>query len=87
VRYLSAALAAPVDKDQVAGELAPMRALFGRSLVARCALPAGHVLTPNDLVAKKPADGIGPSQLDSLIGRRLRCALAPDEPLHRSHLD
>lgn len=87
VRYLSAALAAPVDKDQVAGELAPMRALFGRSLVARCALPAGHVLTADDLIAKKPADGIGPSQLDSLIGRRLRRALAPDEPLRPSHLD
>jgi N-acetylneuraminate synthase len=39
VRYLNAALAAPVDKDQVAAELAPMRALFGRSLVAR---PSGR---------------------------------------------
>ncbi|MGH3935722.1 MAG: N-acetylneuraminate synthase family protein, partial [Pseudonocardiaceae bacterium] len=34
VRYVEAALAAPVDKDEVAAELAPMRVLFGRSLVA-----------------------------------------------------
>ena len=87
VRYLDAALAAPVDKDQVARELAPMRALFGRSLVARCALPAGHVLAADDLIAKKPAGGIAPTQLASLIGRPLRRPLDRDEPLHESHLD
>lgn len=87
VRYLSAVLAAPVDKDQVASELAPMRALFGRSLLARHALPAGHVLTADDLIAKKPAGGIPPTQLDSLIGRRLNRPLNPDEPLLESDLD
>jgi N,N'-diacetyllegionaminate synthase len=87
VRYLNAALAAPVDKDQVAAELAPMRALFGRSLVARCALPAGHVLAPSDLIAKKPAGGIPPTQLESVIGHSLRRPLHPDEPLRESYLD
>ncbi|MGH3768486.1 MAG: N-acetylneuraminate synthase family protein [Pseudonocardiaceae bacterium] len=81
IRYLSAALAAPVDKDEIAAELAPMRALFGRSLVARGALPAGHVLTAGDLIAKKPAGGIPPNRLGSLIGRRLRRPVQPDEPL------
>jgi N,N'-diacetyllegionaminate synthase len=81
VRYLSAALAAPVDKDEIAAKLAPMRALFGRSLVARGALPAGHVLTASDLIAKKPAGGIPPTRLDSLIGRRLNRPIQPDEPL------
>lgn len=60
VRYVEAALAAPVDKDEVAIELAPMRALFGRSLVARRALPAGHVLAATDLTAKKPGGAIPP---------------------------
>ncbi|MGH3695701.1 MAG: N-acetylneuraminate synthase family protein [Pseudonocardiaceae bacterium] len=81
VRYLSAALAAPVDKDEIAAELAPMRALFGRSLVARDALPAGHVLSASDLIAKKPSGGIPPTRLGSLIGRRLNRALTADEPL------
>jgi len=53
VRAIEAALASPVDKDTVAAELAPMRTLFSRSLVARHALPAGHVLEAGDLVAKK----------------------------------
>ncbi|MGH3673695.1 MAG: N-acetylneuraminate synthase family protein [Pseudonocardiaceae bacterium] len=87
VRFISAALAAPVDKDEVALELAPMRALFGRSLVARRALPAGHVLAASDLTAKKPAGGIPPGQLESLTGRRLRRALDPDEPLHEADLE
>jgi len=81
VRAIEAALAAPVDKDAAAVELAPMRALFGRSLVARHALPAGHVLTASDLVAKKPGDGIPPTRLETLVGKRLRRALDPDERL------
>lgn len=81
VRYLDAAVAAPVDKNAAAAELAPQRALFGRSLVARHALCAGHVLKDGDLAAKKPGGGIPPTQLDALIGARLRRALRADEPL------
>ncbi|MGH9267885.1 MAG: N-acetylneuraminate synthase family protein, partial [Acidimicrobiales bacterium] len=40
VRVIEAAMASPVDKDALAEELAPMRALFGRSLVAARPLPA-----------------------------------------------
>jgi len=81
VRYIGAALAAPVDKDAVATAMAPVRTLFGRSLVAQRALPAGHVLAKSDLAAKKPGGGIPPSGLDALVGRRLRRALSSDEPL------
>ena len=81
VRYLGAALAAPVDKDEVATEMEPMRALFGRSLVARRALPAGHVLAASDLDAKKPGGGISPARLEALVGRQLRRPLRSDEPL------
>jgi N,N'-diacetyllegionaminate synthase len=87
VRYIGAALVAPVDKDEVATELAPMRALFGRSLVAHDALAAGHVLAASDLTAKKPADGIPPTRLESLVGRRLRRALRADEALRDSDLE
>lgn len=81
VRCIEAALSSPVDKDAVAEEMAPMRALFGRSLVARGPLPAGHVLTVRDLAAKKPGGGVPPAGLDVLLGRRLRRALRPDEPV------
>jgi N,N'-diacetyllegionaminate synthase len=86
VRLVEAALAAPVDKDAVAAELAPMAAIFGRSLVAAGALPAGHELAARDLVAKKPGDGLRPGRLPDVVGRRLRRALAPDEPLREDDL-
>lgn len=81
VRYIEETLAAPVDKDQVATDLAPMRALFGRSLVASRPLPAGHLLAAADLIAKKPGDGIPPTRLEAVLGRRLRRALRQDELL------
>ncbi len=87
VRYLGAALAAPVDKDAAATEMEPMRALFGRSLLARRALPAGHVLTASDLAAKKPGGGIPPARLEALVGRRLRRALEPDGLLREEDLE
>ncbi len=81
VRAIETAVASPVDKDAAAVELAPMRVLFGRSLVARHALPAGHVLAAEDLVAKKPGGGIPAARLQALVGKRLRRALHADEPL------
>lgn len=87
VRYVAAALEVPVDKDAVASEMAPMRALFGRSLVARRPLPVGHVLGASDLTAKKPGDGIPPARLEALVGRRLCRPLGSDEPLHDEDLE
>lgn len=83
VRYLDTALSAPVDKNSAADELAPMRELFGRSLVARHPLPAGHILKVDDLKAKKPGGGLPPARIQTLVGRRLRRSLRPDEPLHQ----
>ncbi len=81
VRTIEAALGAPVDKDRVAAEMAPMRSMFGRSLVARHLLPAGHELVDGDLTAKKPGGGLPPTELEALLGRRLRRGLRPDEVL------
>jgi hypothetical protein len=44
------------------------------------------VLTASDLIAKKPAGGVPPSRLESLIGR-LRRAVAADDPVRESFLD
>lgn len=87
VRYIDAAHASPVDKDRVAAELAPMRALFGRSLVARRFLPAGHTLAHADLTAKKPGGGLPPARLDALVGRRLRRAVEADVPIGDEDLE
>ena len=55
---------------------------MGKKLVAARALQTGHVLQAGDLVAKSPADGgLRPYELDRLLGRRLRRALAEDDEI------
>ena len=50
---------------------------MGKKLVAARDLPAGHVLEPDDLEAKSPADGgLPPYELDRLLGKRLLRPLA-----------
>jgi N-acetylneuraminate synthase len=81
VRFITTALANPVDKDATAATMGGLRALFTRSVVARHALPAGHVLTEADLVPKKPGTGIPAEQLGTLVGRRLARPVEPDQLL------
>lgn len=87
VRFVDTALAHPVDKDAVADELADLRATFGRSVVARQPLPAGHVLRADDLACKKPAGGLAPAALADLVGRRLAHDVERDHPLAEDDLE
>jgi sialic acid synthase SpsE len=57
-----------------------------RSLVAARDLPAGHVLSEADLIAKRPAFGLPPAALDWVLGRPLRLPLAADDFLTHDHL-
>lgn len=80
-RYLAWARAHPVDKDAMAAELAPMRGLFMKSVVAARAMPAGHLLEASDLAAKKPGSGIPAEALPGMVGRRLARPVEPDQLL------
>jgi sialic acid synthase len=52
-------------------EAAPITKM-AKKLVAARDLPAGHVLSEDDIAAKSPGDGLPPYELDRLIGRRLK---------------
>lgn len=65
-------LSNPVNKDALAAELSPMRAMFGKSAATTQDLPAGTVLTGEMLTFKKPASGIPASDLSKLVGSRLK---------------
>jgi N-acetylneuraminate synthase/sialic acid synthase len=54
---------------------------MGKKLVAGRPLPAGHVIEEGDVAIKSPGDGLPPTELDQVIGRRLLCALEPDAPV------
>ena len=58
-----------------------------KSLVVKGGLPVGHVLTAGDLDAKRPGDGLRPNLLADIVGRRLRRALAADDPLTLEDLE
>jgi N-acetylneuraminate synthase len=64
-----------------------LRWIFGKGLVARQPLTAGHVLRLEDLDARKPANGLPASQLRSVLGRRLACDLAAGERLSEAVLE
>jgi N-acetylneuraminate synthase len=58
------------------------RKKFRRSLVARCALERGHVLTEDDINAKRPGTGISPNELHYVLGRKLARDIRMDEVIH-----
>jgi N-acetylneuraminate synthase len=87
VRFIERMLETPIDKDAMANEMAPMRALFTRSLAPKTDLEAGTVLREEHLTAKKPGTGIPPARLPELVGRRLRRGLKADELLRESDLE
>lgn len=76
VRFITQALAHPVDKSAMAAELAELKLVFGKSVVAARDLPAGHCLAEGDLACRKPGSGIPANRLAGLYGKRLARPLA-----------
>jgi N-acetylneuraminate synthase/sialic acid synthase len=52
---------------------------MGKSLVVARDLPAGHVLTADDIVMKSPGGGIPPYEVDTVIGRVTLAPLYEDD--------
>ena len=44
---------------------------MGKKIVAARALAAGHLITEADVAIKSPGDGLPPTELDRIVGRRL----------------
>jgi sialic acid synthase len=60
---------------------------MGKKLVAARRLTAGRVIAREDIAVKSPGDGIDPSHLDDLVGKRLVAEVAEDQPLVRELFD
>ena len=58
-----------------------------KSLYFADVLPAGHVLTEDDFVAKIPPDGVSPSVLKDIVGRTLKVDVAPETLFSYSMVD
>ena len=86
IRFIEKMMSSPVDKEKVAREMAPLRKMFTKSIVARRDLPAGTVLKLEHLTLKKPGTGISAARLADIVGRRLSKpvkadALIPEDAL------
>jgi N-acetylneuraminate synthase len=77
----------PVDKDEMAEKLAPMRSLFQKSVAPAASFPAGTLLTRDMLTLKKPGTGIPSDNIDAVIGRRLRRDVSPEHILSWQDID
>lgn len=72
VRNIDTALINPVDKNHNS-RFAELKNIFEKSLAVNKDLPAGHLLTFEDLEAKKPKGlGVEASKFEEVIGRRLQ---------------
>ncbi|MGE0043172.1 MAG: N-acetylneuraminate synthase family protein [Vicinamibacterales bacterium] len=67
-------------KQTMACEAKPLYKM-GKKLVAATGLPAGHVLTREDIAIKSPNDGLPPYEIDRVIGRTLARALEADDSI------
>lgn len=81
VRFVENMRGSPIDKARINGDVAALRDVFFKSVVAAQDLPAGTVLTRAHLDLKKPGNGIPAAQLDAVIGKTLRHAISRDGQL------
>jgi sialic acid synthase len=51
---------------------------MAKSLVAAHDLPAGHIVTRNDVAFKCPAGGLPPYELENVVGKKVKVALPED---------
>ncbi len=58
-----------------------------RSLVAARELPAGHTLSADDVIAKRPGGGIPASELQRLVGKTLKTDIGLEEMILHEHLE
>lgn len=86
IRFVERMRASPIDKDAFAKEVAPVRAIFTRSVVARTDLAPGMVLGREHLAVKKPGTGIPAHRLPELLNRRVRRSVAADSLISEDDL-
>lgn len=75
IRFTEKMIASPLVKDASAETMEPLRKMFGQSLVAAADLAAGMVLTKENLSCRKPGHGISATDVESVLGKKLKHAV------------
>ena len=87
IRFIEKMNTHPVNKEDMARDLKPLRDMFTKSVVAKKNLKAGTVMKKEDLTLKKPGTGLPAARLPELVGRQLKRAVAADTIISEEDLD
>jgi N-acetylneuraminate synthase len=87
IRFIEKIRSNPVEKDNVADELAAVRDLFTKSIVLQTNVQAGTILQNEHLTFKKPGTGIPAKDIDQILGKRLVRNMKKDEMLKLSDIE
>ena len=86
IRYTEKAINNPIDKNEMAIELQPLRNLFTKSVVSLIDIPANTKITRNMLTAKKPGTGIPEKTIDAVVGKTSKYKIHKDKVIKYSDL-
>ena len=87
IRFIETALEHPLTKDEIAADTAEMRRVFGKSIVAAADLAAGTRLSETDLALRKAGTGLPPTELTTVVGRKLRRAIKRNQRIQHNDLE
>jgi N,N'-diacetyllegionaminate synthase len=86
IRNIELALSGTGIKEPSTSEI-PNKVVARKSIHTKNLLNSGHLLTPCDLVMKRPGDGISPMEIDNIIGRKINQNLEAETKLKWEHLE
>ena len=86
IRAAELAISSKIDKNEIVKELGEMKFVFEKSIVSARELKAGHVISEEDLVYKKPGDGIPAKDYKNVIGKKVIKNIAANEKIEFSQI-
>lgn len=85
IRKAEIILGSPIKKCQK--EEIEMKKISRKSLFTSRDLSAGHKISRNDLISRRPGNGIYPSFLNKIVGRTLKVNLKVNKKIHWTHFN
>jgi N-acetylneuraminate synthase len=87
VKHIKRSLRNEINKDTEAEKRKELKSIFGKSLAVNKNLGEGHVLSVDDLEAKKPSGcGIPAKDFQNVIGKKLMCDMNQWDFLNLVHI-
>ncbi|GAB1357825.1 N,N'-diacetyllegionaminate synthase [Cloacibacterium normanense] len=86
IRAAELAITSKIDKNEIVKKLGEMKFVFEKSIVSARELKAGHVISEEDLVYKKPGDGIPAKDYKNVIGKKVIKNIAANEKIEFSQI-